>query len=224
MNEENYQAQEIGQRLRLLRKALGLKRHELADLAGVSNATITIWERGKISGQIKQKSMNKLIDIFQCRGLTVTPQWLLSGFGESPSFNGKNVGQSKPLLTDSEILDNQETNPQLATTLSLTEEIKIFTTIKNSVIAKVDNSFLEPFLNKGDIVGGIWHTNYYSEDKFLCILTVDGRIQVALANSGNKKGHFDITFNKISKNKINIINFNKNFNLERIAPIIRIWK
>lgn len=65
------------QRLREAREAKGLNKTEFAKAIGVSNATVTDWEKSFFDGGIKEISGPRLTKI--CEVLGVDPHWLLDG-------------------------------------------------------------------------------------------------------------------------------------------------
>lgn len=66
-------------RLRQAREAKGLNKTEFAKLVGVSNPTVTDWEKSIDTGGIKEVSGQNLTRI--CDVLSVAPNWLLYGDG-----------------------------------------------------------------------------------------------------------------------------------------------
>lgn len=69
--------EEWKQRLREAREAKGLKKTAFALAVGVSNATVTDWEKSVDAGGIKEISGPKLTRV--CEVLGVDPHWLLDG-------------------------------------------------------------------------------------------------------------------------------------------------
>ena len=65
------------QRLRAAREAKGLKKGKFASAVGVSNATITDWEKGADAGGIKDITGANLMKV--CQVLEVDANWLLHG-------------------------------------------------------------------------------------------------------------------------------------------------
>ena len=51
-------------KLKLRRIAMGLSQEKLAALVGVSQGTISLWERGTI--RPRKKHMAKLVEVLQC--------------------------------------------------------------------------------------------------------------------------------------------------------------
>lgn len=223
-------ANEIGIRLRMLRKLADLKRQELASLADVSKASITIWERGKIDSPIKAKSMAKLLEAFRKVELEVKERWLRYGTGEPPIYKGKPVSTSElsqnikpPLIKeDREEIFEEDVSTQLAAILS--EEIRLFTSLKQAVIVKIEHSSFEPFLKKGDMVGGIWQSSFYLHEEKLCIIKHNHQLRVARIKKSTKEGLFDVCYSATDNLLIDEIVEIHDQPLEKLAPIIRIWR
>lgn len=68
----NFQYKEMGNRIKLRRKELGIKQTELAELLGLSNNHMSSIENGR-----QKPSLDTFIDICKC--LKVTPDYLLMG-------------------------------------------------------------------------------------------------------------------------------------------------
>jgi phage repressor protein C with HTH and peptisase S24 domain len=73
-------------RLREAREAKGMNKTEFARAVGVSNPTVTDWEKSSFEGGIKEISGTKLTRA--CAVLGVDPTWLLSGKGTPPTKDG----------------------------------------------------------------------------------------------------------------------------------------
>lgn len=65
----------MNERLKIMRKKLGLKQRELAEIIGVRENTISIWEGGS-----KTPSDRVVRDI--CREFNINEDWLRNGEGE----------------------------------------------------------------------------------------------------------------------------------------------
>lgn len=79
--------EEWKQRLRSAREAKGLTKTAFAKVVGVSNATVTDWEKSVESGGIKEISGPKLTKVAEVLG--VDPRWLLDG--REPTAEHANV-------------------------------------------------------------------------------------------------------------------------------------
>jgi transcriptional regulator with XRE-family HTH domain len=209
----------IGKRLRFIRKAAGLKREDLAAKAEVSRASISYWEHGKVNSPIKSKSLNKLLNAFSEVGLEVTEKWLKEGLGESPRYEGKLLLTNYPeeININNEKLKS-DTTIQLASIFS--DEIKLFTTIPQTVILKINHSNFLPFIDKGDLVGGIWQSSQLLSEPSLCIIETNGQLDLSYVKKSSKEGALNI-YNNYSS--INEKSYTTAY-LDKLAPIIRLWR
>ncbi len=84
------QRQEIGERVRQVRKANGLEQTEMAERFGLSQAIISQYEKGltEIS----------LAFVFHLQGLGASPNWLLTGEGKVDDAVAINLGGSHKRL------------------------------------------------------------------------------------------------------------------------------
>lgn len=70
-------------RLTSAREAKGLNKTEFAAAVGVSNPTVTDWEKSLDTGGIQKISGDKLLRV--CAVLSISPDWLLHGTGPAQS-------------------------------------------------------------------------------------------------------------------------------------------
>lgn len=85
-------------RLRQAREAKGWNKTKFAREVGVSNPTVTDWEKATGDGGIKEIAGTNLTKV--CAVLDIDPNWLLHGdSGGAPSKGG--VGQSTPPASES---------------------------------------------------------------------------------------------------------------------------
>ena len=75
--EREFDLKAFGKRLAYIRRRLGLKQKDLADLTGRTAAAVSAWEVGK--GIMPVDIFAKLVKVYK-----INPLWLL--FGESPVF------------------------------------------------------------------------------------------------------------------------------------------
>lgn len=216
----------IGRRLKILRNAAKLTISELGALAGISNPSISYWENGQINNPIKSKSMAKLLEAFKKSGIEVDEKWLRTGSGDLPIAQNQVLEgvmhpplpsplTLQPTLSAASNLATQDSSTQLATILS--EEIKLFASLEQAVITKIDHSRLSPYLDKGDWVGGIWQSATRSIEEQICIFFWNEQLHVACLKTTSKAFHFDVFYSK-DDNAI------QNLFLEKIAPVIRVWR
>lgn len=85
----------MNERLKIMRKALGLKQRELADVIGVKENTVAIWESGS-----KSPSSRAIRDI--CREFAINEAWLRTGEGEMMVPKSKSEQIAKFITTASE--------------------------------------------------------------------------------------------------------------------------
>jgi transcriptional regulator with XRE-family HTH domain len=189
----------MGRRLRYLRNLARLTIIDFATIAGVSNPSISYWENGQINHPIKSKSMTKVIDGFNKVGIDVTERWLRTGEGELPSFRGSVIHLEErdiePIATRRNPLgEDQPLDLKLQLNAILPAEMKLFVAIELSVVAKVDHCQLAPFINKGDLVGGIWQQASLIIEPTICIFKRNNQLEVAGIKRSKKPEKFDIFY------------------------------
>ena len=84
------QRQEIGERVRQVRKANGLEQTEMAERFGLSQAIISQYEKGQTE--------ISLSFVFHLQGLGASPNWLLTGAGKVDDAVAINLGGSHKRL------------------------------------------------------------------------------------------------------------------------------
>lgn len=217
----------LGRRLRYLRNLARLTIIDFAALAGVSNPSISYWENGQIDHPIKAKSMAKVIDGFKKVGIEVSEQWLRTGEGELPSFRGGIIPLEErdiePIITKRNILGADEPlDIKMHLNVILGDEMKLFTSIELSVVAKVEHGQLYPFISKGDLVGGIWQQASYIVSPTICILKRNNQLEVVGIKRSCKPEKFDIFYvdNSLDHSHESEIGVS----LYKVAPIFRIWR
>lgn len=133
--EEQTLSHAQGKRLKYLREITRLSRRAFALKHGISPGTLQNWEEGRYECGLTEKTVAKLIHIFQFENIVCSTNWLLYGEGSSPKHQ---FDTAKPLL-----LDNTET----PTDIEL-DEIKLLQkTAENEKKHKKDKSLFEAVLS-----------------------------------------------------------------------------
>lgn len=219
--DESLQA--VGRRLKRLRLMAGLNRAQLAELAGAGVTSISIWENAA-GNAMTDKSADKIISALKERGVTCSKEWLLNGSGTDPQVTLTKQGT---IAANTEQAAEQVIG-QLApqTIVALQEEIKLFAHSNPlAVIIKVEHDGMKPFIQKGDVLGGIWQQATWTQlntDEF-CIVEMDGKLDIRNIRSGTKEGLFNVSY--IAYNSHLVAPFNlQDMYLTKIAPLKRLWR
>ncbi|HEX4045423.1 MAG TPA: helix-turn-helix transcriptional regulator [Gammaproteobacteria bacterium] len=214
-------AEAIGKRLRVLRDTAGLTLQEFCKTSGVSYPSLSYWENALIISPLKPKSMEKVIHGFKKIGIDVSEEWLRYGKGTLPTLNGEplKLEEERNLNPDNIKTFPAVDNTQLARIFA--EETKLFASLKQAVILKVDHSRMMPFFEKGDHVGGIWQPASTLIDTTVSIFQLKGNLHVAYIKKSAKENLFKISY-LVDENKKN--EQSQLITLESIAPVIRIWR
>lgn len=199
-----------GQRVRRLRGMLGIDMNAFAKLVGISRVTLSFWENAK-HAKLSYPGACKVINAVKGQGVDCTIEWLWDNAGEFPRYINQ---QTLPRQLASEESSYLFAGPE--------KEINLFLSLnKNAAIIKIDTGNLLPFYAFGDIVAGLWQpTNALRNDGY-CIIEME--------NSSQVKWVKRITSQK-SNNLVCLADFpntkekGKNVEIEKIAPIIRVWR
>ncbi len=202
----------LGKRLRQLRGFAALTTKQLAEIAGVGQTTISVWENGSINA-ISAKNVTRMIGTFKKLGIDCTEEWLTRGVGSAPRL----VPTLPPELFD----NKRESDRSFQELLSQKSElIKQFLTFDNkAVVAKIDNASMSPIFEKGDIVGGIWQPANSLSTETTAIIEINNKKQVRKIKKGTADNLFHLsylTLDGASSEPFEI----KDITLEKIAPII----
>lgn len=127
----------IGDRIAFCRSAIGLTRKELSLLWGnASVPTISRWELDVIVPSTKK--ISAMADFFSSKGLIVSPAWIESCSGVSPS-----------------LLNIKEFNEDVFDEMCEQTILVFNQTIKDFIFYKVTSHFFSPVIRYGDYVGGV---------------------------------------------------------------------
>lgn len=228
MTETNNSPIAIGKRLKALRIIAKLKRVDLATMANVSKPSITYWEHGQINSPIKSKSMAKMLGAFKKAGIIITERWLRTGEGELPTYeDGTAVVFKEELLPF--IAGHKETAPALkrtdiATNLAtiFSEEIKLFAALEQAVMLKVEHNGLAPYIEKGDLVGGIWQPGLNVTREKVCIFSINNQLQVGCIKKRTEENLFDLIYTNPAHGITG--STTSSLFLEEVAPVLRVWR
>lgn len=219
--DESLQA--VGRRLKRLRLMAGLNRAQLAELAGAGVTSISIWENAA-GNAMTDKSADKIISALKERGVTCSKEWLLKGIGIDPQVTLTKQGTIAANIEQAAEQVIGQLSPQ--TIAVLQEEIKLFAHSNPlAVVIKVEHDGMKPFIQKGDVVGGIWQqaTRMRFNTDEICIVEMDGKLDVRNIRNGTKESLFHISY--ISYNPNLIVPFNlQDMLLTRVALLKRLWR
>lgn len=219
--DESLQA--VARRLKRLRLMAGLNRAQLAELAGAGVTSISIWENAA-GNAMTDKSADKIISALKERGVTCSKEWLLKGSGTDPQVTLTKQGTIAANIEQAAEQVIGQLSPQ--TIVALQEEIKLFAHSNPlAVIIKVEHDGMKPFIQKGDVVGGIWQqvarTQFNADE--ICILEMDGKLDIRNIRSGTKEGLFHVSYISYNSNLIAPFSLQDAL-LTRIAPLKRLWR
>lgn len=208
-----------GKRLKLLRQIAGLTRDQLAEAAEISNTTISYWENATYSG-ITQKGAEKVIKAISEIGIDCSVVWLMHGVGSGPNIPAGTVVAPPPY--DVSTLGTFISGSIIGS--SLQKEIDVFvSTNRKAVITSIENTYMAPFLRKGDVVGGLWTPSEKLASQEFCIVKIENNLEVRNVQPLAKKGIFDLSYMTYAEDMTRAYQL-KNIKLSELAPIIRIWR
>jgi transcriptional regulator with XRE-family HTH domain len=135
--------EEIGKRIRLIRRMIGITRQNLSAKYNIEYATIALWETGKTT--ITDKVIHQCVQFFLTEGVHCSFEWIKFQKGEEPKIVSKGIS----------IVDHLKKQDVFK------QEIQFFLDIeaykehnKNSILHQIKNNAMSPLLNVGDIAGG----------------------------------------------------------------------
>ncbi len=146
-------AQSKALRLKSVRSLSGLTRKQLEKQHGISENTLRMWEQPRSgSNGLTVKGAERMIEALNKTGVLCTIDWLLSGIGQGPMLYQQLHNEIiKPL---SEIVNVPEFNYNQEE-LAIQQEIQLFEKLyKNSIVIRVADNAMQPFVAYGDYVGG----------------------------------------------------------------------
>jgi transcriptional regulator with XRE-family HTH domain len=210
----------MGKRLRLLRETANLTIMEFSKLAGVSYPSISYWENGTSS--ITTEKMEQLITCYEQLGFNIDEKWIRRGENNPPTYHGKMIRWEPEEESSTSISPSHSTlapidlSTQLATILA--EEMRLFTALDQAVIVKIDHSYLAPYFDKGDHVGGLWQpaAGIHFIEPTVCIFNWNSQLHVACLEKSKDEDKFIISYNKSLSSS--------HTGLDKIAPISRLWR
>lgn len=214
LTTEEISLSQRGARLRLLRNIAGLTQAKFSEICDVSEPSIRLWEKSQAT-ILSEKGAAKIIHGLKNMGIDCSLNWLLSGIGEPPMTH-----LSAALTTQ------VETDEQTISFGSLQPEITLFSkSHSNSLITIVEDSAMEPILQKNDIVGGI---KLYGE------AMAHGVNKICIVEDANKNIFVRKIITNLSKHffRLGITNLNINATeapiidakLLSLAIVARVWR
>ena len=84
MTKLNYRLTTKFERLRFLRRLLGITRSEIEKKYKLPEVTLKKWETGNIT--LTDKGIKKCLDIYRKEGIDATLEWIQTGAGLTPTF------------------------------------------------------------------------------------------------------------------------------------------
>ncbi len=201
---------ERAERLRYLRKLLGLSREKFAKRNGISPGSLQNWEDVRYGG-LTENGAQQLLQAFQAEGVSCSLEWLLFGYGESPRVRNL-LEQFVPAFI-------QKSDEEM-----LAEELQLFLNLhQNSADARVIDDGLAPYLQIGDHVAGekLFNANIDKAIGLPCIVQPQvGSILLRVVQQGTQPGYYDLVCVNPTSQQPTLIDIK----LFSAAPIIWIRK
>lgn len=187
------QNEEIGKRIRFIRRMIGITRQTLSAKYDIEYVTISLWETGKTT--ITDKIIHQCVQIFLKEGIDCTVDWIRTGNGENPIL----INSEKSII---EHLKQKET---------FNQEFQFFLDVESykennpaSLLHQIKNKAMSPFLSVGDVVGGrkITEEEFHKAHSRKCILSIeDGKFMVR--NLFIRKNKFILTADNTTADVVN---------------------
>ncbi len=223
MLENDTSTAAIGKRLRYARKLADLSREELARLAGVSTTSISYWEHANDeSSKMTLKSMAKVLEALRESKVDCPERWLRAGIGHGP----KHIADSSlgHLTNDGGTIADNTLLSAAQPILNIGAEIQLFAAASDrAVITKVDTNCMSPALKQGDRVGGIWQPSTMLDKEDICIIDINGKMQIRRVIPTDKSGLFHIAYLTYDTGQSEPFEL-RDIVLEKVAPVIRVWR
>lgn len=214
-NDELDIMRERGKRVRQLRSMAMLKSEELADRAGVSRIAISYWENARKSGLTKAGA-KKVIEAIKNENIACTFEWLWQGTGNPPQYVKNAPDDSTP--------SSIEENVRLIIP-SIEKEIELFlNSNKDAVIVKIDTNSISPIFEFHDIVGGVWQPLDSLRADAYCIVTINSINQVRWVRKVKISKMTDLAHLRLTPPSLHKDTKSEKVHLEKVAPIIRMWR
>jgi HTH-type transcriptional regulator, cell division transcriptional repressor len=171
-----------GNRLKRIRRLMGLTREDVRKKYGISDGTLRGWEDARLTG-LTEKNVVRLLPVFEGECIQCSIGWLLHGEGTSPMvLNNKNL--------------SERGGAQLDLTLALTKEINLFCEHHpHAVYLQVSDDGMEPYFRIGDYVAGerLYQQAIHKALGEQCIVeTQMGEILVRSLRAGSKENHYTL--------------------------------
>lgn len=156
--------EEIGKRIRLVRRMLGITRQDLSEKHNIEYKSLALWETGKVN--LTEKIIHQCIQIFLKEGVDCSFEWFQSQTGEEPNIINKD--------TTTKEYFGKKTN--------IVPEIRFFLDVENyrttnpeSILHQVKNRAMAPLIDVGDVVGGepLRQDDYYQAHGKICIISLE---------------------------------------------------
>ncbi|CAO5681487.1 MAG: hypothetical protein HEEMFOPI_01512 [Holosporales bacterium] len=156
--------EEIGKRIRIVRRMLNQTREDLAQKYNIEYKTFSLWETGKVT--ITDKIIHQCLQIFLKEGVDCSFDWIKIGIGEHPKIIDKEKQSQEYFLNRPDI------SPEIKFFLDVENYKKVN---ENSVIYQAKNKSMAPLIDVGDIVGGEPLTKecFYIANGKMCIISID---------------------------------------------------
>lgn len=201
-----------GKRLKKAREMLKISSEELGQKVGFSRQSISYWENGRQSG-LSYEGAKVCVEVFKEAGIECDLNWIWSGKGDEPYWISEECQDGDTAFDPVECGISGELRAP---------EITLFMQHADGVVMLVKHNDMKPFYQKDDWIGGYWQR---ISSKFLgqpCIVKVANRLEVRLLKRRSSEG-YHLCFMSYSEGAMEPFEITLK-NLERVAPIVRLWR
>jgi DNA-binding XRE family transcriptional regulator len=202
-----------GLRFKKARKMTSLSSEQMAEELGYSRQTVSYWENG-VNGGLTQKGAVKAVYLFKKHDIQCDIGWLLYGLGDITLLRSEKSNSTQIDKQEKKSLSNAQRS----------SEIDLFLqTHSNAVFTQLKHSFMQPFFDNEDWVGGCFLPMRAELVGLNCIVKLKNHYEVRLIKKGSKKGKYDLILTSPSSDPKHPFELT-NVQLMEAAPIIRVWK
>ncbi len=135
----------IAERMKLIRKSMGISRREFQEKFLISLNTLQSWEDERT--KITDRSINRYITALEHAKVLCSKDWLVNGVGDPPKYSN----ESLLFLPGMQISNyNNEGN--------IIREIEKFESLnQESIVIRIADNLMSPIYKMGDYIGGVKH-------------------------------------------------------------------
>ncbi len=189
-----------GKRLKKLRSMTTLSIEEFAKQLGVTRVSVSYWENASQRTLSEGRARKIITFILEKHNIECSVNWLWEGKGPEPRYVRE---ASNHPFSDIE------------------KEIEFFKEMHHeAVFVKVDSDKLWPYFMFNDVIAGLWRSLDVLQGEEFCIVPINNRHEirwVKKVDSDSKKAQ--ISFSPLDKEAPT-----EEILLEKIAPIMRVWR